>query len=147
MPIGTEPQGRFTGLPVLIPQRASETLLRSNADAVPTDDILLPISQALPNGVLQHRREDNSRIGKAGHKKPMALATYAPTRGYFFHIRLPLPRAHIRAPEGADSIPTMALGVKHGKTAKELGATVFPLSDARGSLEASLTKIAAATRG
>jgi hypothetical protein len=88
VPIGTEQQGGFTGLPIPIPQRASETLLRSTADAVPIDDILLAIPQALPDGVLQHRRKHNSRIGDIPHKIPMALATYAPTRGYFFHLRL-----------------------------------------------------------
>lgn len=34
--------------------------------------------------------------------------------------------AHILAPEGADSIQTAALAIKHGMTAQELGATIFP---------------------
>ncbi|HEX6142324.1 MAG TPA: mercury(II) reductase [Geminicoccaceae bacterium] len=34
--------------------------------------------------------------------------------------------AHILAPEGADSIQTAALAIKHGMTTKELGATLFP---------------------
>jgi mercuric reductase len=34
--------------------------------------------------------------------------------------------AHILAPEGADSIQTAALAIKHGLTVQELGATVFP---------------------
>jgi mercuric reductase len=34
--------------------------------------------------------------------------------------------AHILAPEGADSIQTAALGIRHGMTAKELGETIFP---------------------
>src|SRR3546814_20672749 len=78
VPIGTEEQGGPTGLPILIPQRASETLFRSAADAVPTDDILLAISQALPDGVLQHRREYSYRIGEIPHETPMALAHSTP---------------------------------------------------------------------
>ena len=34
--------------------------------------------------------------------------------------------AHILAPEGADSIQTAALAIRHGMTADELGAMVFP---------------------
>jgi mercuric reductase len=34
--------------------------------------------------------------------------------------------AQILAPEGADSIQTMALAIKFGMTAKELGETIFP---------------------
>lgn len=34
--------------------------------------------------------------------------------------------AHILAPEGADSIQTAALAIKHGMTVQELGATIFP---------------------
>ena len=34
--------------------------------------------------------------------------------------------AQILAPEGADSIQTMVLALKHGMTAKELGETIFP---------------------
>ncbi|MEQ8165719.1 MAG: mercury(II) reductase, partial [Alphaproteobacteria bacterium] len=34
--------------------------------------------------------------------------------------------AHILAPEGADSIQTAALAIKHGMTARDLGATIFP---------------------
>ncbi len=34
--------------------------------------------------------------------------------------------AHIMAPEGADSIQTAALAIKHGMTSAELGATIFP---------------------
>ena len=34
--------------------------------------------------------------------------------------------AHILAPEGADSIQTAALAIKHGMTARELGETIFP---------------------
>jgi mercuric reductase len=34
--------------------------------------------------------------------------------------------AHILAPEGADSIQTAALAIKHGMTTKELGETIFP---------------------
>ena len=34
--------------------------------------------------------------------------------------------AHILAPEGADTIQTAALAIKHGMTAHELGAMVFP---------------------
>jgi len=34
--------------------------------------------------------------------------------------------AHILAPEGADSIQTAALAIKHGMTYRELGATIFP---------------------
>lgn len=34
--------------------------------------------------------------------------------------------AHILAPEGADSIQTAALAIKHGMTAQDLGATIFP---------------------
>ena len=33
---------------------------------------------------------------------------------------------HILAPEGADSIQTLALALKHGMTATELGETIFP---------------------
>lgn len=33
---------------------------------------------------------------------------------------------HILAPEGADSIQTLALALKHGMTAKALGETIFP---------------------
>src|SRR3546814_14276140 len=32
----------------------------------------------------------------------------------------------IMAPEGADSIQTLVLAIRHGKTAAELGATIFP---------------------
>ena len=32
----------------------------------------------------------------------------------------------IMAPEGADAIQTMVLAIKHGMTAAELGATIFP---------------------
>src|SRR3546814_17504206 len=90
VPIGTEQQCGHTGLPILIPQRPSETLLRPAADAVPTDDILLTIPQALPDGVLQHRSEHNSRIGELTHEIPMAPATYAPPRGFLFKPSLPL---------------------------------------------------------
>src|SRR3546814_484145 len=92
VPIGMGERGGPTGRPILIPQGASDTLFRSAADSVPTDDILLAISQALPDGVLQHRREDSSRIGEIPHETPMALATYTPTRGYLFHLRLPSSR-------------------------------------------------------
>src|ERR687891_490219 len=34
--------------------------------------------------------------------------------------------AHILAPEGADSIQTAALAIKHGMTTKEVGETIFP---------------------
>jgi mercuric reductase len=34
--------------------------------------------------------------------------------------------AHILAPEGADSIQTAALAIKHGMTSRELGETIFP---------------------
>ena len=34
--------------------------------------------------------------------------------------------AHIMAPEGADSIQTVVLAIKHGMTAKALGETIFP---------------------
>jgi mercury(II) reductase len=34
--------------------------------------------------------------------------------------------AHILAPEGADSIQTAALAIKHGMTVRELSATIFP---------------------
>jgi mercuric reductase len=34
--------------------------------------------------------------------------------------------AHILAPEGADSIQTATLAIKHGMTTKELGETIFP---------------------
>jgi mercuric reductase len=34
--------------------------------------------------------------------------------------------AHILAPEGADSIQTAALAIKHGMTTKQLGETIFP---------------------
>jgi len=34
--------------------------------------------------------------------------------------------AHILAPEGGDSIQTAALALKHGMTAEDLGATIFP---------------------
>jgi mercuric reductase len=34
--------------------------------------------------------------------------------------------AHVLAPEGADSIQTAALALKHGMTVQELGATIFP---------------------
>ena len=34
--------------------------------------------------------------------------------------------AHILAPEGADSIQTAALALKHGMTVRDLGATIFP---------------------
>jgi mercuric reductase len=34
--------------------------------------------------------------------------------------------AHILAPEGADSIQTAALAIKHGMTTRELGETIFP---------------------
>ncbi|MBI4273476.1 MAG: mercury(II) reductase [Rhizobiales bacterium] len=34
--------------------------------------------------------------------------------------------AHILAPEGADSIQTAALAIKHGMTVQDLGATIFP---------------------
>ena len=34
--------------------------------------------------------------------------------------------AHIMAPEGADSIQTASLAIKHGMTSAELGATIFP---------------------
>jgi mercuric reductase len=34
--------------------------------------------------------------------------------------------AQILAPEGADSIQTMVLALKHAMTAKELGETIFP---------------------
>ncbi len=34
--------------------------------------------------------------------------------------------AHILAPEGADSIQTAALAIKHGLTAGDLAETVFP---------------------
>ncbi|HSA81618.1 MAG TPA: mercury(II) reductase [Geminicoccaceae bacterium] len=34
--------------------------------------------------------------------------------------------AHILAPEGADSIQTAALAIRHGMTSKELGETIFP---------------------
>jgi len=34
--------------------------------------------------------------------------------------------AHILAPEGADSIQTAALAIRHGMTVRELGATIFP---------------------
>lgn len=34
--------------------------------------------------------------------------------------------AQVLAPEGADSIQTMVLALKHGMTAKELGDTIFP---------------------
>jgi pyruvate/2-oxoglutarate dehydrogenase complex dihydrolipoamide dehydrogenase (E3) component len=33
---------------------------------------------------------------------------------------------HILAPEGADSIQTAALAIKHGMTVQDLGATIFP---------------------
>lgn len=34
--------------------------------------------------------------------------------------------AQILAPEGADSIQTMALAIKFGMTTQDLGATIFP---------------------
>ena len=34
--------------------------------------------------------------------------------------------AHILAPEGADSIQTVALVIKHGMTVRDLGAMIFP---------------------
>ncbi|MEX0841170.1 MAG: mercury(II) reductase, partial [Xanthobacteraceae bacterium] len=34
--------------------------------------------------------------------------------------------AHILAPEGADSIQTAALAIKHGMTVQDLGDTIFP---------------------
>jgi mercuric reductase len=34
--------------------------------------------------------------------------------------------AQILAPEGADSIQTMVLALRHGMTAKDLGETIFP---------------------
>ena len=34
--------------------------------------------------------------------------------------------AHILAPEGADSIQTAALAIRHGMTVKDLGETIFP---------------------
>jgi pyruvate/2-oxoglutarate dehydrogenase complex dihydrolipoamide dehydrogenase (E3) component len=34
--------------------------------------------------------------------------------------------AHLLAPEGADSIQTAALAIKHGMTVRELGDTIFP---------------------
>lgn len=34
--------------------------------------------------------------------------------------------AHILAPEGADSIQTAALAIKHGMTVRDLGGTIFP---------------------
>ena len=34
--------------------------------------------------------------------------------------------AHILAPEGADSIQTAALAIKHGMTARDLAETIFP---------------------
>ncbi len=34
--------------------------------------------------------------------------------------------AHIIAPEGADSIQTAALALKHGMTVRELAETIFP---------------------
>jgi mercuric reductase len=34
--------------------------------------------------------------------------------------------AHILAPEGADSVQTAALAIRHGMTVKELGETIFP---------------------
>jgi mercuric reductase len=34
--------------------------------------------------------------------------------------------AHILAPEGADSIQTASLAIKHGMTSKELGETISP---------------------
>jgi mercuric reductase len=34
--------------------------------------------------------------------------------------------AHILAPEGADSIQTAALAIRHGMTVKDLAATIFP---------------------
>ncbi len=34
--------------------------------------------------------------------------------------------AHLLAPEGADSIQTAALAIKHGMTVRELGETIFP---------------------
>jgi len=34
--------------------------------------------------------------------------------------------AHILAPEGADSIQTAALAIRHGMTVRDLGATIFP---------------------
>src|SRR3546814_20514822 len=87
VPIGAEHQGRSTDQPILIPQRASETFLRSTADALPADDILFAVPQAFPDGVLQHRCQHRSRIGGIPHEIPMALATYAPTRGYFLHLK------------------------------------------------------------
>ncbi len=34
--------------------------------------------------------------------------------------------AHLLAPEGADSIQTAAIAIKHGMTVRELGDTIFP---------------------
>jgi pyruvate/2-oxoglutarate dehydrogenase complex dihydrolipoamide dehydrogenase (E3) component len=34
--------------------------------------------------------------------------------------------AHILAPEGADSIQTAALAIRHGMTVRALAATIFP---------------------
>ena len=38
----------------------------------------------------------------------------------------PAARRAILAPEGADSIQTAALAIKHGMTTRELGETIFP---------------------
>ena len=42
-----------------------------------------------------------------------------------FEGHLPL-GGQIMAPEGADSIQTLVLAIKHGMTTLELGATIFP---------------------
>src|SRR3546814_17081975 len=80
VPIGAEHQGRSTDQPILIPQRASETFLRSTADALPADDILFAVPQAFPDGVLNHRCPHRSSIGGIPTQIPKALPNPPPTQ-------------------------------------------------------------------
>ncbi len=93
VPVGAQSQGVLTALPVPPLQRMPEMLLCSTADAVPTNDILLAIPQALPNCVLQHRREYCSRISEIVHEIPIALATHTPAPGYLFRPKHSCPFA------------------------------------------------------
>src|SRR3546814_1553678 len=54
-----------------------------------------------------HRREYSSRIGEIPHETPMALATYTPTRGYLFHLRLPSSRRKMRSEEHTSELQSL----------------------------------------
>ena len=77
------------------------------------DDLFGGLHPRVGRELIQHMNEPHGRHPLEGDS---ACALHA----------LRLLGAHLLAPEGADSIQTAALAIKHGMTVRELGDTIFP---------------------